>query len=1346
MTLPAGKPGAVALLLAAGLIAILIAAVFAFAPGVGAHDCADDLGTNLSDVHKNPAGVDCTDATNNHGTDTTHAALSSTEPGATNVAIRLTATADAEIDGSDNNKNEITVDFSESPFARPPTDSGFKLPQSMAVGTISIDSTDITTVPSIDQQNKTVTLTVPSNKTVTSSSTYTITLKTSAGIGNPYYEGQWKITVSSEGETPDQKDKLEAVIGSTTTTKIIKSVSTDPDPPWEGSRSKGFKIKGEGYPEGTVTIFDGENDTVDEGEILDPKDVTSSGTFTSRSLTAARGEPGDLFYVVRTKDSRGVVRRVIYSITEATMSFEPSTAEPSTAEVVSTVTINITDWQLRSTRVASVLIAGQQAYGVTEYQDQNDPPTYCYDNTGLKSADSNNEVSFEVNVPDGTLPGMQTVEVYIEEQLEYTACAADTSGWTKQPAPTLKDDATPVIRKTIEIVSELPKPARRVKTNEKDGGLSQELEFEVNLPSGDTASYFDAGDQIEITLPEFTLPTTVSPSMITIAGSTHPDTTTPATPTQVVVDNNKLKLTLPDSVAHSPSEYLTITIKAGTGILTPEIPRGFDDPNEGYPVSITFVDTNSAERRVDADDENIVVVKNPLSSTVPGATVRVELVANAEAEIGSSEEIVVNFSGPSVDSEFFVPASISNTRVTIRPKDKSSFNPSEILVQGARVTLTIPSGTPQRSIPKGEFTITFSNLARIRNPFAAGIRDIKVSSFVPGALEEDFVIKAVIRRTTTIDTLEGPRGTEFILQGKGYARGTVTVYHDANNNNQIDAGETLASATTARGAFNVDLVARGKPGDREYWISTKDSEGADDRVRFLIRSGVFFQPVPARVGAPLKITISDWEEEDIAAVSVAGESAYVTEVEEYDTCFEYPGLFRADSNGVINLEIDVPRHVPGGEQTVAVYDHEDLEHYKVLDDETEETLTDKGACADLEDGKTRGGRVPGKVEGRLKSEAIAEIKATVEIDIADLTLSPDTAARGQRVTITGSGFTRASRGSNHIESVWIGGKRVEDDPAGFEVGTDGSIAFPVTVPLEVADGDNEVRIEGSDHTLGQATLTVPEASITLEPAQGQRGAELVITGSGFIARELVLLDYYSDEVVTKETTQLAVSGLLADSQGGFELTFKVPVTAEVGKSHLITAVAEMDTREGTVKVNAEAKHLVTQAGITTSPDSVSPGDHLTVRGEALPPFTLVGPIRIAGIEVTPASEVATDENGAFEARVLIPQMDFGDQTLTVQVAWVILPHIVNVAPPPLSGPPSQVFKYLIRDGVLLTVWHYDNATQAWSLFDPLLAGEIAELNDLTEVSSGDILWIDLREPRYFQGNDLDAGWNLIRLK
>ena len=880
-----------------------------------------------------------------------------------------------------------------------------------------------------------------------------------------------------------------------------------------------------------------------------------------------------------------------------------------------------------------------------------------------------------------------------------------------------------------------------------DGGQDRELVFKAYVPD-DTDSFGDADDSIVLTLKDFfipealTLTDSVNYPMISIKDSGDDDAVNLTT--GVTSDGENLILTggthRNGSSTIEAGEFITITIKKGTGILTPEIPRGFDNPAYGYPVTITFVDGGGSQSYI-AKDENIVVVGNPISSDVPSADVRIVLVTYAEAEIGSSQEITVDFSGPSADSEFIVPASISNTRVTISYTGSGpggnlsdSFNPSEILVQRARVTLTIPpqtSTTPARRIPQGEYTITFSQSARIRNPFSAGNRIIKVSSTAPGDVEDR--ITAVIRRTATISPSDGPRGSEFTLEGRGYAKGTVTVYD--GNDETIDSGETLASVKTVRGLFSVRLKARGQPGDPMYTVRTKDSYGADDSVEFTITSSMSLEPSTVSVGSELKITISDWEEdenEEIAAVRIAGQQTNVPEIKiiEYENCLEHIGLEEANDNGTVSLEVIIPSGVPLGEQTVSVYGHTQLEHF-----DKDDNRISKGRCTGDGDKVDATGN---EVTARLKDEPEAIITETIEIvgRSLSLSLSPETVARGQKVTVTGFGFSSVAGGGNPIDSVRVGGVEVVGDYSGMEVGSAGDFALIVTVPLDIAGGSHDVRVEGHDGTLARGTLMIAEATITLDPAEGQRGTEFKVTGRGFIPREVVVLTYGPERAPWRDDIALA------DAQGNFELTFTVPQAAKVGTSHKVRAVAET----AAATVDAEASHLVPGVAITTSPESVSPGDRLTIRAQNLPSFTQVEAIRIGDIQVFRGSGVATDETGSLETDVLVPNLGFGDHILLIQVEEVRVPHIIKVTPPPLSGSPGQVFKYLIQGSTLLTVWRYDNATQSWSLFDPSLPVGMAELNDLTEVSSGDIVWINLSKPQSFQGSNLAEGWNLISLK
>ncbi len=79
-----------------------------------------------------------------------------------------------------------------------------------------------------------------------------------------------------------------------------------------------------------------------------------------------------------------------------------------------------------------------------------------------------------------------------------------------------------------------------------------------------------------------------------------------------------------------------------------------------------------------------------------------------------------------------------------------------------------------------------------------------------------------------------------------------------------------------------------------------------------------------------------------------------------------------------------------------------------------------------------------------------------------------------------------------------------------------------------------------------------------------------------------------------------------------------------------------------------------------------------------------------------------------------------------------------------SRPVAEVFASLIGDGSLVVLWRYDNAAQSWSSFDP--RPELAPFNDLTEVNSRDIVWVQVLRNREFQGATLYEGWNIITLR
>ena len=201
---------------------------------------------------------------------------------------------------------------------------------------------------------------------------------------------------------------------------------------------------------------------------------------------------------------------------------------------------------------------------------------------------------------------------------------------------------------------------------EVDGGRDNELVFRVDPPPAvPPDTYFGVGDRIRITLRDFRIPADgINQALIGLSDSNPANTSEvlPSSAAPATDDPEILVLTLPDlaSLLGNEGEHLIITIGEGTGILAPQIPKGFHDSTlrdqeDGYPVEITFVDASGASPDIPTDNKNFVVVKNPVSSTEPGATVRVDLATYASEAIGGNEEITGDFSGPSDDTSFDIP-------------------------------------------------------------------------------------------------------------------------------------------------------------------------------------------------------------------------------------------------------------------------------------------------------------------------------------------------------------------------------------------------------------------------------------------------------------------------------------------------------------------------------------------------------------------------------------------------------------------------------------------------------------------------------------------------------------------
>ena len=200
--------------------------------------------------------------------------------------------------------------------------------------------------------------------------------------------------------------------------------------------------------------------------------------------------------------------------------------------------------------------------------------------------------------------------------------------------------------------------------------------------------------------------------------------------------------------------------------------------------------------------------------------------------------------------------------------------------------------------------------------------------------------------------------------------------------------------------------------------------------------------------------------------------------------------------------------------------------------------------------------------------------------------------------------------------------------------------------------------------------------------------------------------------------------------------------------------------------NAATQTATWQDGKVTYPfplNASSDGDAVTPQ---FPPHAFGGQVTIDGNTASGGVEIAaiieggtvatafTSGDGKYKLKVQQGTQNFASKTVTFTVDGNMASQLAiwrqgGVDLLDLSAysgprPVASVFATLISDGSLVAVWMYHNATQLWAVFDP--RPEAAELNDLTEVNTKDIVWVEVSGQRVFQGRTLYQGWNLIAVR
>ena len=625
---------------------------------------------------------------------------------------------------------------------------------------------------------------------------------------------------------------------------------------------------------------------------------------------------------------------------------------------------------------------------------------------------------------------------------------------------------------------------------------------------------------------------------------------------------------------------------------------------------------------------------------------------------------------------FSVPSTIAESAVDIS-SDGYNGNPSNVVVSGKKVTMTVPNVKANGDDQTENVVGSYS----IRIKQSAGVTNAASGGEKTIEWQENFPDGAEKEADVTINRV-------VKLSKTSGTRGTMitaTFKGFANGSATVDLnGAKLAEVTIVdnSGTLEIDTTSSKFEANEDNTITAEDAAGnsqTGDGAVFTISAKAVVDPEESPVSKEVTIKLSDWPvSNEISKVTIGASD--VTPSSTTST----------DSDGKAEFKVMVPAGANRGTQTV-------------------------------------------KVTGTKVDDSTPSASTSLKVDVLALTIQPAMVVPGQQITIEGSGFVA----DDEISSVSIGNQTAKVNATANSAG---DVVITVDVPSDedgngIGSGKKTVSVtaDGSDDSSGrvaEGSIEIPKATIALGPGTSRRGTTVNVSGSGFPSGDLVQVKYENNN------NFVTVAAGSADASGAVSVNFVVPSYAKIGAKHNIEA-----TSVGIFKgVTAKASHETPGAMVSLSTDSISSGQNITITGVNFPAFATVGVMEIGGVDVRPVPAPATSIDGDFESVVLVPQLELGNQTVSVRVSGTTITTFLAIGTATVSSAPADVFAS-VGDN-LQVVWQYDNATGMWASYDPAAP---AELNDLDEVSSGDIVWVEITANQEFQGQQLYAGWNLITI-
>ena len=666
---------------------------------------------------------------------------------------------------------------------------------------------------------------------------------------------------------------------------------------------------------------------------------------------------------------------------------------------------------------------------------------------------------------------------------------------------------------------------------------------------------------------------------------------------------------------------------------------------------------------------------------------------------------------------------------------------------------------PEQGLAAGDVRVTFRQGAGLTNRTEGGSDDwFVMTSAEVGRVQipEDNVYS--VPWTISLSSYEDSRGEQITAIGKGFKNGTTTrFWRDANRNGMIDSGETVLCSPTADGDdiatcdFTLSnppfapgkmgnyvnaIDGRGKTaGDTTYNDDgTVKSERHDELKQIELEPSMSVSPKQGIPGDSVNVQLHDFQTRDVVTkiefsrtVDICDDDAATTAI---PTCDSIGARGAVGDNGSLSFSFTIPNSVTPGAQDLKV-------HTTNGDDNT-----------------------------------------TFVVGSGELQLSTTDVLPNQRISISGSGFTKSANqdpayigdpGSEDSScpmgddgAVTLGGQAIPwsriNDGDGIEVTSGGTWSAPLDLPINASTtsaGTRELKITDCRGGLGTVDLTFAERSVTMTPSEGGVGTEIVITGKNYPVSNddsdsdnEVMVEY--DAGVEKDDDDIE-----PDALGNFTVILEVPEDANIPSNNTVSVLFHDDLD---AQVLDTFTHRVPQGTVAFSASRGGEGSSLTITANGFARYTRVDLVEFGDREITPSPNPSTDTSGNADFSVRIPGSDPGIYIIRVEIDKVVATSTFTVVSGSgvSDGAVETVLGNIISADALDRVFRFDNTTKmwAWYISDPAFAST----NNLGGLSSGDLVYIKVTKDVSADilgasttltctnaGTDTEDCWNLVAI-